>query len=191
MKKILVVGISIIVLLSTGCAGTDFIKPGKEKLVLGKTTKSELRLTLGEPYQTGEKLFNGENVETNSYSFANAGGEAVFEEVTPARTLGLLYVKDILVGYEFTSTFKSDSTYYDSEKVKEIKKGWSKSQIRELLGEPKGKFIYPIIDDKNGDAYNYLYVQAKGFQFYVQNLRVTFDENGIVTDIKYESSGTK
>ena len=191
MKKILTVGFCVIVILLIGCAGTDFIKPSNEELVLGETTKSELRLKLGEPYQTGEKLFNGENVETDSYSFANAGGEPVFEEVTPGRTLGLLYVKDILVGYEFTSTFKSDATYYDSDKVKEIKKGWSKSQIRAIFGEPKGKYIYPVIEDKSGEAYNYLYVQAKGLQFYAQILTVTFNKNGIVTDIRYESSGSK
>lgn len=181
-------------LLLTGCAGTNFVRVTDDVLVLGQTTQEQIKNRLGSPYQEGVVVKNGQQLKTASYAYANTGGEATAEGVTPARSQGFYFLNEKLVGYEFTSSWKEDSTNFDSGKISQIKKGGStKSDVIRLLGTPGGRFIYPIIQNNDEEAVNYLYSQTKGsvfdLKFYQKLLVVTFNKQGIVTNVDYTESG--
>ena len=101
-----------------------------------------------------------------------------------------------MVGYEFTSSWKEDSTNFDGDKVSQIKKGEStRSDVVRLLGNPGGKYIYPVIPNSGEEAVNYLYNQTKGsafnLKFYQKSLIVTFNKQGIVSNVEFTESGQK
>lgn len=167
--------------LLAGCtAGVNFAKPSDDQLIPGSTTKQQIIALLGEPTGKGQKIANGEELNIITYAYAQAGGEAVFEGVTPARAIGFFFHNDILVGKEYTSSFKSDNTYFDVEQAKSIKQGMSRSEVVALMGAPGGEYRYPVIADQNGSAMVYNFVQTKGFKSQQSMLVVELDSDGRV-----------
>ena len=167
-----------------------------DTLVLGQTTYEEVRARLGVPYQEGVIIKNNQQIKVISYAYASTGGEGDAEGVIAARSQGFCFFNNELVGYEFVSSWKADSTKFESDKVSQIKKGEStRSDVVGLLGNPGGKYIYPMIPSDDEDAVNYFYSQTKGsafnLKFYQKQLVVTFNKEGIVTNIEYSESGQK
>ena len=189
--KFLIIALTVV----TGCAaGTNFVRVADDALILGQTTSKQVSARLGSPYQEGVATKNNQQIKTSSYTYASAGGDAAAEGVTPARAQGFYFFDNELVGYEFTSSWKEDSTNFDSGRVSQIKKGEStRSDVVHLLGNPGGKYIYPMIPNKDEDAINYLYSQVKssGFKFkvYQKLLVVTFNKQGVVTNVEFTESG--
>jgi len=184
------------VLQLAGCAGTNFMRVTDEALILGKTTKEQIEARLGAPYQQGVITKNEQQMKTASYAYASSGGGAVAEGVIPARSQGFYFFNNKLVGYEFTSSWKSDSSNFNNEKIAQIRKGASTHKdVLRLLGKPGGKYIYPLIEHKDREAINYLYSQTKGgafnLKFYKKQLVVVFNKQGIVTDVEYTEAGEK
>jgi outer membrane protein assembly factor BamE (lipoprotein component of BamABCDE complex) len=185
-------------LFLAGCAGTKFVRLADDSLVLGQTTQEQIRARLGTPYREGEITKNGQQLQTLSYAYSSssAGGGADAFGITPARSQGFIFLKDKLVGYEFASSYKEDSTNFDSEKIPQIKTGVStRSDVVRLLGNPGGKYIYPLIADTNDEATNYMYMQTRGtainLKSYQKLLVVTFNAQGVVTNVEYTESGEK
>jgi hypothetical protein len=52
-------------------------------------------------------------------------------------------------------------------------------------------YIYPLIKNNEDNALVYLYSHVKGFKSYQQLLVVSFDNNGLVSDVNFTSSGQK
>ena len=184
------------VLLSSGCAGTNFIRATDDSLVLGQTTQEQIKARLGSPFQEGVVTKNEQQLKTSNYAYANAGGGADADGVIPARSQGFYFFNDKLVGYEFTSSYKEDSTNFDSGLISQIKKGTStRSDVVRLLGNPGGKYIYPVIDNNNEQGVNYMYTQTRGsafsLKFYQKILVITFDKDDVVTKVDYTESGQK
>ena len=175
--------------LLTACAGTNFVKPADNKLVLGSTTKAQIVAMLGEPNFKGQRVSNGEQLELMTYAYATVGGEPVFEGVTPARSIGFLLHNGVLVGKEYTSSFKSDNTYFDPDKARSIKKGMTKSQVLALMGKPGGEYRYPAISDKNGKALVYIFAQTRGLKSQRTILVVELDANDIVEKSDFSKIG--
>lgn len=187
--------ISLGVLLA-GCAGTNFVRVPDDAMILGQTSSEQVTARLGAPYQEGVVTKNNQQVKTASYAYASASGEAAAEGVTPARSQGFYFFENKLVGYEFTSSWKEDSTNFDSKKVSQIKKGQStRSDVVRLLGNPGGRYIYPVIPSNNEEAVSYLYSQTKGsafnLKFYQKLLVVTFNKQGVVTNVELTESGQR
>ncbi len=184
-----------IVILVSACAGRNFVKPNPETLSVGKTTYEEIISRFGKPYREGSVLKNDNQLKTLTYTYAS-GGSSLFGGVTPARALGFYFLKDILVGHEFTSSYTDDNTYFEDSKIDQIKKGTTtRSQVIQIIGNDYGKYIYPLIKEKDEKALVYLYSQTKGssfnLKFYQKLLIVSFDKTNIVTDINFTSSGQK
>lgn len=182
-------------ILLTGCAGTNFVRITDVALVLGETTYGQITARLGSPYREGVVTKNNLQIKTASYAYS-AGGEAAGEGVIAARSQGFYFYNNKLVGYEFTSSWKEDSTDFDSRKVSQIRRGSStRNDVIRLLGDPGGKLIYPIIPNSNENAVSYLYNQTKGsvfnLKFYQKQLVVTFNRQGVVTNVEYTESGQK
>jgi hypothetical protein len=54
---------------------------------------------------------------------------------------------------------------------------------------PKGEYLYPISDNKNGCAYVYIFTQTKGLKSKTDLFVVEFDKNNIATNTKLSSTG--
>jgi hypothetical protein len=182
----------------TGCAGTNFERVQDSALVLGQTSSEQIKASLGSPTQEGVMTKNGQQIATASYAYAQSmGGDAAADDVIPARGQSFFFFNDKLVGYNFTSSWKADCTDFDSTKVSAIKKGVSsRSDVISLLGAPGGKAIYPLVAKDGEDAVTYLYTQTTKrslviIRAYLKLLVVTFDKQGIVTDVEYTESGQK
>lgn len=181
----------VIVSVIAGCAaGVNFKKMEENQLVLGNTTKGQIVSTMGKANGKGTNTFNGIELEILNYAFAKAGaGGAAFPGLTPARSQGFLFRDGILVGKEYTSSFAVDSTYFDVSKAKTIVKGQLRAEVVQLMGEPRGEYIYPLVEDKQGYAYVYMFTQTKGFKSKSDVLVVEFDADHVVTSTKLTSDG--
>ncbi len=181
----------ITILFLSSCAGTNFVRPEPESLLLKKTTYQDIINQFGKPYQEGTKLKNENMVKTITYAYSSAGGTAAYEGVTPARAMAFHFLDDLLVGFEFSSSYKEDNSDFDDSKISLIKKGETKrSQVVSLLGEPKGKYIFPLIESRQNDAMVYMYNQFKSFKIY-QKLLIVSLNNDIVEDVEFTMSGNK
>lgn len=186
----------VIVILVAGCAGRQFVRPQPEALVLGRTTHVEVFRQLGEPYQRGMSLKEGQTVMSISYAYSTATGTSGFGGVEPARAMQFHFVKDVLVGYEFTSSYKEDLTDFDDSKIAQIKKGQTtRAEVEQLLGRPEGIYAYPMIKNTSERALVYLYIQTRTALFSVKvnvkKLLVAFDRDEVVTDVEFTTSGER
>lgn len=179
----------LLALSLAACAGVNFVKPTDDKLVLGSTTKSQVVAMMGQPNGKGQKVSNGETLEIITYAYANVGGGPVFDGVTPARALGLYFHNDLLVGTEFTSSFKEGNTYYDPEQAKSIKQGMSSAEVVTLLGPAGGEYRFPLIANRDGKALVYVFTQTKGFSSQQNVLIIELDEAGTVRKSDFTQVG--
>ncbi len=177
----------------TGCAGRNFLRPQPESLVLGKTSAKEILEKFGTPGGEGTATKNERLVRSVSYSYASSVGTPLVEGVTPGRTMGFAFVDDVLVGYEFVSSFKDDHTDFDEAKAKEIKKGEAtRSRVVELLGPPHGLATWPLTKERSAKALIYWYLQVKPVaKIYQKRLVVTLDANDVVSDMEFAASGAR
>jgi hypothetical protein len=180
-----------------GCVGTDFVRPDPNVFTLGRTSYAQVVQKMGEPHNKGSGLKNGKPVKTITYAFASVTGEPSEDGVHPARALGYYFYNDTLVGEEFISSYKSDSSNFDDTKVAEIKKGQStRADVIALMGKPTASFIAPMVKETSGEAYGYTYQTLRGnaftgFKRQLKMLRVSFDAKGLVSDVDYASSEAK
>lgn len=196
MKNALLLCLISSVMLLTGCAGTAFVRVTDDQVALGKTTEAEVRQKLGAPYREGQVTLNGVQLKSLAYAYAAGLGEGAYPGVTPSRSQGFSFLDDKLVGYEFVSSWKEDSTDFDESKIASIKKGEStRADVIALLGAPTGKAIYPVVKEQGDEGMVYLYVHVKGSAFnmkvYNKSLLVTLDSKGVVKDTTYNSAGEK
>ena len=181
-------------LLLTGCAGTNFVRVTDDALILGETTQEQIKSRLGSSYKEGVVVKNNQQMKTASYAYA--AGDAAAEHAIAGRSQGFYFFNDKLVGYEFTSSWKEDSTDFDSGKVSQVKKGEStKTDVMRLFGTPGEKYIYPVIQNNSEEAVNYVYQHSKGsafnLKFHQKLLVVTFNKQGVVTNVEYTESEQK
>lgn len=195
MKKMLLTCVGVVLAGSlAGCAGTNFTRPDDAALRDGKTTIGQVRTSYGKPYRESQVVKNDQDVTLLSYAYATTGGTSLETGVIPARSLELAFWKDTLVSNVFVSSFKDDASAFDASKRDAIVKGkTARAQVVELLGRPAGYAIYPAIKDKNGQALVYSYHTTSGsafnLKFAKKDLIVTVGQDGVVTDVNYESSG--
>ncbi len=195
VKQRLLAVITPLILLS-GCAGTNFVRQDLATLDLGKTTDAEIQKRMGPSNRKGEILKNNEMVQSSTYAYATVGGQAQYTGVVPARAQAFFFHKSVLVGSNFSSSFKVDSTDFSSAKVASIEKGkTTKSEVKALLGEPGGTYIAPLTVSPATQAFVYQYTHVKSSfmkpTIYSQQLIVSFDPQDIVCNVEYSATGNK
>lgn len=183
-------------LLMAACAGTDFVRPAETAFVLGSTTKQQVETQQGKPFQVDKLTINNEMLDSYSYAYATSSGESLVDGVTPARAAGFFFLDDVLVGQDFISSFKEDSTDFDESRVSSILKDkTTKEEVITLLGKPSGNYIYPLVVNKEDAGLVYQYTQTKGSVFntkvYQKLLVISINKGGIVTSVHFTSSGEK
>ena len=186
--RLAIVGVAVVAFLSGGCtSGTTFVRPAAQSLELGKTNVQSIRDRFGKPYRESTSLKNGERITALIYSYATA--EPYVEKI-PARAMAFYFHKDVLVGYEYTSSFDEDKTDFDDNKVNDIRKGeTTPERVIELFGQPGGRYVFPMITERDGTGFVYLYTRTdkhpmgglKGTR--TKLLIVVFDQSRKVADV--------
>jgi hypothetical protein len=98
---------------------------------------------------------------------------------------------DLLVGYEFTSSFKEDNSDFDESKISLINKGeTNRDQVVSLFGEPKGIYSFPLIKNRENKAIVYMYNHFKNYKIYQKSLIISM-KNDIVADVEFTTTGNK
>lgn len=191
-------GIAVVVaIILVGCAGTDFKRLETSQLTYGSDTPETVKQKLGKTYMEGFSTVNDIQIEYIGYAYASMGGTAAYEGVVAGRNQIFYFYENKLVGQYFTSTWEIDSTDFDETKVGEIEKGTTTTQeVIEVFGNPNGEFIFPLVKNETERALVYIYVQTKkeglmSTKSSTKKLVVSYDENGIVTDVEYTFSGEK
>lgn len=189
--------ISIITLFFlSGCAGVKFQKPDPNFLRIGQPASTELLSKLGTPSSVGEYSNYNQIIKKLTYTYAESGAPAKYENVLPARSLNLHLHNNILVGYQYSSSFADDATDFDESKVSLIiKNKSSRSDVVELLGKPSNESVFPMIPPNNTSLmYTYNQYKQTGIgknTSYTKSLVIGLNSLGIVTILSYSSSGEK
>jgi hypothetical protein len=177
--------------MACGSTGRDFARPQADQLVLGRTTYADIVSRFGRPEQHRTVTNNGEQVTAISYSYTGPGAASSAEGVSAAKSMGFYFLRNTLVGYEYVSTFKADSSDFDDTRIGDIQRGaTTEAQVKDLVGRPTGMYIFPLIPRQDGHALLYLHGQKKGSApFARKQLLVTVDAAGIVRDVQFEKTG--
>lgn len=194
MKLIRFCSLVALFIALSGCASApQFVKPAPDKLVLGKSTSTDvLQSQSAQPVAQNEATLNGEKVKTISYS---AGESPKFWGLLIERRYATytLY-NDTLVGSEFASTYSGESTEFNTDKIPSIEKGkTTRSEVIALLGQPSGEVLYPVVANKTDRALVYSYSWSRFAGILTTNnsnlLVVTLDANNVVTNISFKQNG--
>ena len=177
-------------------ADTAFSCPDPSSVKLNATTRDEIETAHPYGSQTGSLSRNGESVEMITYTQTSVRKSlALVKKVTPARAVSFFFLDDVLVGYEFVSSFKEDHTDFDDTKVSDIKQGESTIEdVTELLGKACGQLVYPLVPSDAERVLVYRYTQVKGtfkLKIYTKILQVTFDSSGVVLEVSMQASGER
>jgi hypothetical protein len=197
MKPIAALFLAFTLAALAGCAGRDFVRPELADLKLGQTTYPQVIAKLGEPRRTGELLKDGETIKTIAYAYASTGGEPLQAGVIPVRVMVYYFHRDVVVGREFLSSFKSDNSDFDETKISGIEKTkTTRAEVIQILGPPTALFLRPMVKETYGEAIGYTYQTTSGgvfsgFKVYRKALRITFDGSDKVLDVDYAASGGK
>lgn len=199
MKKLIrSFALVVAVILLTGCANSsNFVRPAKDSLAFGKSTRADVVSLVGKPTLQQESVpFNGEKFQVVSYSYI--GIASFLGKVIPQRNLSYWLYNDKLVGEAFNSSIDGETTEFDGSKVASIEKGKStRADVIALIGQPSGQFFYPLVKDKDGVGLVYEYSinrDAGMFNLFLQNnalLIVTLNASGVVTDVYYKKNGVE
>ena len=189
LSLLLVGALAAIAACTTG--PRDFPRPQPPDLVLGTTTPGEATARFGGPQQRATLIKDGVEVVSLSYSYANRDVPAVAAGIPAVKAMALYFARGRLVGYEFLSTFKADSSDFDDTRISDIARGvTTEAQVRALVGRPSGMYVYPLTARPDQRALVFLYGQKKGSAPLAQKqLIVTLDAAGIVRDVQFEKTG--
>lgn len=187
-----------------GCAtwGRDFPTDAVRGLEPGATTKKDLLARLGEPLQertfttaldmAGGKLPQPIIVQSLSYSYQepSAMGNGFIPGVWPHRWATIFLVDDTVIGYYIGSSFKADSTDFDTAAAGSIKRSAStEKEILDLFGGRYGKAIYPMARSPQGRSlfYDIVLRGHPAGQTTTKRLRINFNSEGVLEDFGVES----
>src|SRR5258708_39910558 len=128
------------------------------------------------------------------YTVDERGGAPIGGRITPPRTMALEFWNDRLFYYSLASSFAVESTNFDETQVSKIEKGkTSQRDVRDMLGDPSGRAIYPEIQLMNGEKYVYSYsvVQPREYKAERKRLEILFYAIGIVVDLQYVDNSVR
>jgi hypothetical protein len=183
--------VAIAIFFFASCAGTNFVRPETGSIALKRTTYQDIINQFGKPYREGTRLKNEDMIKTITYAYSSVGGTALYKGVTPARAMAFHFLDDILVGYEFTSSFKEDNSDFDDSKIPLIREGvTTRDEVVTLLGEPEGIYTYPLIEGRDNEALVYMYNQFKQYKIYQKVLIVSMNDD-TVAGFDYTTAGNK
>jgi len=141
---------------------------------------------------------NGEVMKKLAYAYSSTvarGTSSGGMSLVPTRVARFYFWNGVLVGHEFASSFADDSTDFDESKIPLVKKGETRhDEAVDLFGRRCGYYIYPMIGKTDARALVYAYTAVKftpGMKVFNKMLVIPLDENGVVSDVQFSSSGDR
>jgi hypothetical protein len=100
---------------------------------------------MGEPEAEETYIVDRDTLIRCKYSYVEvAPGSAVAQ----ARVTFVYFDHDTLAGYNYSSSFKDDDTYFDESKLQQILVGSStREDVVKFVGEPTGEQVYPLANE--------------------------------------------
>ena len=173
-----------VVALLLGCSA-PFVRLSDDQFALGQDTSAKIKQELGEGYNLDSFVQDDNEFKTMSYLSTSFGGQV--------RGQVFYFKDDVLVGHAFRSSHDADSTDFDESKLSSIEKGKTTiTEIIDLIGEPSGEVIFPLvkIPIEKEKVYSYLYLDSPiDLDPYWKILRVTYNEDYVVTGLDYYERG--
>ncbi|GAC1622382.1 MAG: hypothetical protein NVS9B10_06270 [Nevskia sp.] len=193
--------------LLSGCAAEiPLVKPSPALLTFNVTNPDQVItiygdpgfktteiLTASEPQRPGQGPFDPLRVagwyEQLSYRRDDQSGLRLFGD---ARTtvLGFRFFRDKLVGYYALNTVDDVRAGPDEAKLASLVKGRSTQQdVLALLGQPTGRYVYPVIARAGDEMLTYEHVaQGRDGKYEAKKfLQVLFDAEGRLVDYRFEN----
>lgn len=189
MPRILVMIVLVLALSACVTRGEKVTRIPEAELTLGSTTENWITERLGEPNRVLEQTENGQDIRTILYTYVStATNDSQISGVGAGRSQAYNFFDDTLVGYQFVSSFKSESTDFDDSVVASFEKGRTTLQeVISALGAPSGRRIYPLIKDQDVEAIRYVYTfvdtRKAGFPRVLKRLTIVLDDSDVVQDI--------
>lgn len=193
--------------LLQGCStthGRDFnARAIDSSIVLGQTTRAGVVALMGEPQNvtvttyredaTGKALSEPRIVHELDYWFYSSAQSqpTVQPYLEGLRRLSVSVVDGVVVGTVRTSTFRADSTDFDTSKMSRITKGTStQADVFALIGRPSGVAIYPLASqaDRKILVYAYKSFNNSDRMAITKFLSVEIDANQRVSDFNLNQS---
>ncbi|TRZ56182.1 MAG: hypothetical protein D4S02_16260 [Rhodocyclaceae bacterium] len=148
---------------------------------------------MGEPLSTAALSLNNVPVRSATYSHAQA---MPFTTILNIRTLVCVFDKDVLVSYDYASSFDEEkaATKINDGLVKTLLKGDKKSKVVAILGRPGGEAIYPVANPKGTSILRYTYLESYRVPFLPtpritkKILTINFDSSEEITVISSTES---
>lgn len=168
--------VAVLAGLLTACSGRNFTRPADGEFVPGTTTKSGILARMGKPNFTHQATANGEPIAILSYAYG--------QDIN-ARVITFLLHDDVLVGSEFTSSFREDRTHFDPDRARSVRPGMSRAEVETLLGKAPGEYRYPLTSTQTSRSIVYKFSQAAG-NFHRQMLVVEIDDQNSVQKIEFD-----
>lgn len=193
MNSIRVTFLAVSLIILSGCAAPNFVKPAPDKLLLGKSTREDVIRSVGNAQPIpGDATVNGENIHMLTYNYGES--PKFWGLVIKRRTQTYTLFNGVLVGDEYNSTFDDDYTDFDAEKAASIRKGkTTRSEVIALLGKPSGNVLYPLVADRqdHGLVYAYTYARFAGILTSVKSkvLVVTLNGDDVVSNVSLKLNG--
>lgn len=185
----------------------DFLLPNSLKL--GKSTWADVAKSNSWPPLTkdGRLKIKDDTVIFITYVHAGTSVEPSELGVIPSHAVtyyflhkpnprpnDILNSDDILIGQQYSSSYKSDSTNFDETKVSSVIKGKStKADVVKLLGMPSGSFTAPMVEALEY-RYSTIRVGTSGdskLNSFTKSLRIAFNDEGLASNIVYTPSDNK
>ena len=190
----------VFVFLTSGCVSSKYEKRvSNDTIVLGQTTLPQVKEMLGKPMQSTTETINDYEIKSLLYGYSGllytSGDGKDGKKVAPERKQNFYFHNDVLVGQVFTSSWKEDSTAFDTDKVKSIKEGVStRKDVETLFGQPTGSFLFPIVE-KNETSIIYRHDShvLGGWSNWNEKefLEIRLNSDGTVTKVFYAETGKK
>ncbi len=107
------------------------------------------------------------------------------------RKLFLEFRNNLLVGYDFYSSFPNDSSNFDANRADAIVKGRTdRAQVVQLLGQPSGRTVFPMVANETDEKYIYDFftVEPSAGTTTRKTLEILFNQAGIVKDTRFREN---
>ncbi len=199
-----------VLLAAGGCipVGKDFVRPTPATVELGRATPQEIRARYGDP--RSERSWTRGDLELAKevgtpfgaprvpgtmmemyYYYEDRGAAAAAAGVDPSRSARYWFWNGQLVGYQSSSSFKTDSTLFDEGKVASIRPWQSlRADALAAFGEPSGMRAYPLAPREDTQVLTWFAFEwdRAARQSRARTLHVLVNGIGVVVDLRFDSS---
>ncbi len=190
-------GAMVLAAVLVSCAtGRDFVRPEPGSLSLGETELSDIETQYGDPFTRSSKVYQETKITELLYAYGAGDQEPNAPDVVPSRLMTFYLKDEVLVGYYFSSSFKSDHTDFDEKRRNTLKHGLSCKIVEDVFGSPNFEYMHPMTAKKGMMLIGYKYHQNYSTDpvqedMYTKTLSVACDDSNNIFEVEYTETGQR